>query len=441
MTDFNVDFNNLKNQIIFADLSDEQIQQLRVALQEKMTTKNVQLTREEKVFYQCCREHRSYHNNQDIDKVICPKCGSVHICKNGTRNGKQRYKCKDCGKSFGDTAGTVVFKSKLSINTWIDFIKMTLQKESCRTIAKNLGIHRNTVLYNRHRICAVLLQSVCNQDDFKSLAEGDEYYYPLSFKDKKDPMFFLGTLGRMPYTHLSAYRRLKYVLDQGFPQSFLDHLDENEELCRNELLHYVDQEDLDSQEKFSNAINHMNADRIIQVLKTLNEQQKKKRGISNQQVCCLTCVDRNQNYFLKPVCVGRLWASHVERNLIPHFSNDTVLVTDSHSAYKTVANKYKIPLKQIPSGKHKLDGYHLGHVNGYHHNLSDFLYPYHGVSSKYLDYYLSLFYWKEKNKGTTYQEQAYEIMTLLSEQAKKIPLRMFSSKSILFDLKGILGKG
>ena len=60
---------------------------------------------------------------------------------------------------------------------------------------------------------------------------------------------------------------------------------------------------------------------------------------------------------------------------------------------------YKIPLNQIPSGKHTSGGYHLGHVNGYHHNISVFMYPYHGVSSKFLDYYLALFYWVEKNKG------------------------------------------
>ena len=55
--------------------------------------------------------------------------------------------------------------------------------------------------------------------------------------------------------------------------------------------------------------------------------------------------------------------------LVPRFTEDTVLVTDSHRAYKTVANKYKIPLNQIPSGKHTSGGFHLGHINGYHHNI------------------------------------------------------------------------
>lgn len=65
-------------------------------------------------------------------------------------------------------------------------------------------------------------------------------------------------------------------------------------------------------------------------------------------------------------------------------------------------------------------------------------YAYHGVSSKFLDYYLALFYWIEKNKNKSYLEQAYDIITLLSNQAKKIPLNKFKDKPISFDLKGIL---
>lgn len=438
MSNFHFDYNDIRKQVAIADLTNEQLQDLFSLLQAKKS-KRPQLTREERAFFQCCREHRSYSNNEDLDTVVCPHCGSINVIKNGTRNSRQRYFCKECKKTFGDTNGTVAFRSKLSIAKWIEFIKLTLQGESCRIIAKNLGINKQTALHNRYRICAVLQQFVNNQDDFNSLAECDEYYYPLSFKDVKNPMFFLGTLGRMPYTHRSIDRKLEYVEKQGFDNNFLQALDKNEEIVKSELLNYVDKDDLESQEKFSNALNRMDTENIIQILKTLNEQQKKKRGISNQQVCCLSCVDTNKNHFLQTVCVGRLWASHIEKALVPHFSQDTILVTDSHRAYKTVANKHKIPLKQIPSGKHTSGGYSLGHINGYHHNISDFMYLYHGVSSKFLDYYLALFYWIEKNKEKTYLDQAYDIITLLSNQSNKIPLAKFKYKPIPFDVKGILG--
>jgi len=437
MSDFNFNYGDIQKQISFANLTDKQIQELLTILQTKRNEKP-KLTNEEKVFYQCCRERRSYSANQTLNTVVCPKCGSFKAIKYGTSKGRQRYLCKDCRKSFGDTNGTVAFRSKMSINKWIEFIKMTLQGESCRTIAKELGINKQTVLHNRHRICSIIHQFVCNQDDFKSLAESDEYYYPLSFKDIKDPVFFLNTLGRMPYTHRNYKQKLEYIEKQGFNSAFLQALNDNEEQVRNELLNYVNYDDLKSQEKFSNALNSMDTEKIIQVLKTLSEQQKKKRGISNQQVCCLSCIDRNNNHFLQTVCVGRIWASHIEKALVPHFSEDTVLITDSHRAYRTVASKHKIPLKQIPSGKHTSGGYSLGHINGYHHNISDFMYLYHGVSSKFLDYYLALFYWIEKNKHKSYLEQAYDIITLLSNQAKKIPLNNFKDKPISFDLKGML---
>ena len=434
MSNFHFDYNDIHKQVAIADLTDEQIQELFTLLQTKRSAKP-QLTKEEKAFFQCCREHRSYANDKELDTVVCPHCGSVKSIKNGTRNGRQRYFCKDCSKTFGDTNGTVAFRSKLSVGKWIELIKLTLQGESCRTIAKELGINKQTALHNRHRICSVLLQFVSNQDDFKGLAESDEYYYPLSFKDVKDPMFFLGTLGRMPYSHISYRKKIKYVEKQGFDIDFLHSYIKNEEQNKAELLNYVKLGDLKSQEKFSNALNGMDTEKIIEVLKTLHEQQKKKRGISNQQVCCLSCVDTNNNHFLQSVCVGRIQPTHIEQTLVPHFTEDTVLVTDSHRAYKTVANKYKIPLNQIPSGKHTSGGFHLGHINGYHHNISDFMYMYHGVSSKFLDYYLALFYWVEKNKHKTYLEQAYDIITLLANQTKKIPLAKFKYKPISFDMK------
>ena len=427
-------FTDIQKQIAVADLTEEQIQELFNLLQTKKSGKP-ELTKEEKAFFQCCRERRSYANSKDVDTVVCPHCGSIKVIKYGKSKGRQRYLCKDCNCTFGDTNGTVAFRSKLSVSQWIELIKLTLQGESCRTIAKELGINKQTALHNRHRICSVLLQFVSNQDDFKSLAESDEYYYPLSFKDVKDPMFFLGTLGRMPYTHISYRKKIKYVEKQGFDIDFLHSYIKNEEENKAELLNYVKLGDLKSQEKFSNALNGMDTEKIIEVLKTLHEQQKKKRGISNQQVCCLSCVDTNNNHFLQSVCVGRIQPIHIEQTLVPHFTEDTVLVTDSHRAYKTVANKYKIPLNQIPSGKHTSGGFHLGHVNGYHHNISDFMYLYHGVSSKFLDYYLALFYWVEKNKGKTYLEQAYDIITLLANQTRKIPLDKFKYKPISFDMK------
>ena len=72
----------------------------------------------------------------------------------------------------------------------------------------------------------------------------------------------------------------------------------------------------------------------------------------------------------------------------------------------------------------------MGHIYDYHRNISDFMYLYHGVSSKFFDYYLALFYWVEKNKGKAYLEQAYDIITLLANQTKKIVLERSSTSQL-----------
>ena len=59
MFGFNSNFNDIQKQISFADLTDEQIQALLSILQTKRS-KQSKLTKEEKVFLQCCRERRSY---------------------------------------------------------------------------------------------------------------------------------------------------------------------------------------------------------------------------------------------------------------------------------------------------------------------------------------------------------------------------------------------
>ena len=128
---FGYDFNytDIQKQIAVADLTDEQIQELFNLLQTKKS-KKPELTKEEKAFFQCCREHRSYANDKDLDTVVCPHCGSVKVIKYGTitdkhkkSKGRQRNLCKDCSKTFGDTNGTVAFRSKLSVAQWIEFIK------------------------------------------------------------------------------------------------------------------------------------------------------------------------------------------------------------------------------------------------------------------------------------------------------------------------------
>lgn len=39
-------------------------------------------------------------NEQLPDRPSCPYCGGSHVIKYGHKNGKQRFLCKDCQKTF-----------------------------------------------------------------------------------------------------------------------------------------------------------------------------------------------------------------------------------------------------------------------------------------------------------------------------------------------------
>ena len=38
--------------------------------------------------------------DRERQKNTCPKCGKSHVVKDGLYKGRQKYKCKDCGKKF-----------------------------------------------------------------------------------------------------------------------------------------------------------------------------------------------------------------------------------------------------------------------------------------------------------------------------------------------------
>ncbi|MEO6086756.1 MAG: hypothetical protein ABIQ18_26940 [Umezawaea sp.] len=43
------------------------------------------------------------------DSEPCPHCGGRSVRRNGTNRGKQRWACRDCGKTFGATLGTALY--------------------------------------------------------------------------------------------------------------------------------------------------------------------------------------------------------------------------------------------------------------------------------------------------------------------------------------------
>jgi len=44
------------------------------------------------------------------DNPSCPRCGATHVILNGHKDGRQRWVCRECGRSFGPTFGTAMYR-------------------------------------------------------------------------------------------------------------------------------------------------------------------------------------------------------------------------------------------------------------------------------------------------------------------------------------------
>jgi len=97
-------------------------------------------------------------------KIRCPKCGSEKIVKNGFKsNGKQLYKCRECGRQFIADQDKVY---KGTIKSIVNQIKIMLVRGS--------GIRDISVVLcvSVYKILSVLVESSYNIAPKKNIING-----------------------------------------------------------------------------------------------------------------------------------------------------------------------------------------------------------------------------------------------------------------------------
>lgn len=74
--------------------------------------------------------------------MICYHCGSDAVRKHGlTSNGKQRYKCRACGRSLRDTPGSNAYDEA----TKEQILRAYHERTSLRGLTRIFGVSRQTV--------------------------------------------------------------------------------------------------------------------------------------------------------------------------------------------------------------------------------------------------------------------------------------------------------
>ena len=122
-------------------------------------------------------------------------------------------------------------------------------------------------------------------------------------------------------------------------------------------------------------------------------KQVKKRGISKEQVCAATALDRQGNLIIELLCTGRMTSEELKSLYTNRIGEYSILCTDSHKSYMQFAEDMGLEHKRIKMGKHKEDIYHIQHINSLHSNLKRWIRRFNGVATKSLDNYMKWHKW------------------------------------------------
>ena len=114
--------------------------------------------------------------------AACPHCESRRVIRNGHANGLQRYRCRECHKTFSALTGTPLNRLHKR-DKWLGQTQALEAWVSLREVAATLGIHLSTAHRWRHRFLA--LPKAIQPKALTGIAEVDETLFLLSFKGKR----------------------------------------------------------------------------------------------------------------------------------------------------------------------------------------------------------------------------------------------------------------
>lgn len=136
------------------------------------------------------------HSKGVIDLVIhkqrqnlrCPKCGSIHIKKNGKYKNRQLYKCKDCNRKFNELTNTPFHHTRLDYKQIETAYECLVDKLPIRKSVKKIGVSTKTAFTLKFKLITCLKETA-EKDYLKGKIELDEYYLSVNLKGtKKDKM-------------------------------------------------------------------------------------------------------------------------------------------------------------------------------------------------------------------------------------------------------------
>lgn len=277
-----------------------------LSIDDLLQIKNKVLERESRLGAEIVDQERQ------LGVKACPHCGVIgDFVKDGMDNGRQRFWCRGCNKTFNAMTGTP-FARLRQREKHHAYAQQMLDHKSIPETAEKLNISWETAWRWRHRILRNI--SLRQPVLLTGVVEADETFFLECFKGQRKGM------------HRPSKKR-------GMPAT--------------------------------------------------------KPGLSSQQIPVLTAMDRTTKALLS-VKVPTRRAKDISLVLTPKLAGDAVLIADGHRAYRAIGKVQSIEVRVVPADpKHRTVGaLHLNNLNRYHKGLKEWMIPFHGVATKYLDIYL-----------------------------------------------------
>jgi transposase-like protein len=129
---------------------------------------------------QSCLDVLVEHQN---NASTCPHCQSEEIKRNGKISGRQRYRCKECQKSFMSTYNTPFYRLRTP-EKWLSYLRCMINSFTVRHSAEESNVTKNTAFLWRHRFLKLL--NIQLDTHLSGIVEMDETLFRYSEKGNKN---------------------------------------------------------------------------------------------------------------------------------------------------------------------------------------------------------------------------------------------------------------
>lgn len=114
--------------------------------------------------------------------TVCAHCGGAAVVRFGYSAGQQRFRCKDCGKTFMALTGTSMQRLR-EREKWVAYAECLSRGMTIRASAEAVGLTVDRSFRWRHRFLAFLAEQ--RPAGLTGLVEADETIFRRSFKGQR----------------------------------------------------------------------------------------------------------------------------------------------------------------------------------------------------------------------------------------------------------------